>query len=114
MDLTQHEPEVPPIELIRAAVARHVRATSLRGMARKLGLTPTGLFGFLNGARPQPATLHRYVRWYLADASDIPPTDVREVALEALLIPVHPEARPAVREELLRCLARAPATDDSA
>lgn len=63
MDRTAEiQPDVPSIELIRAAVGRHVRATSLRGMARKLGLTPTGLQGFLDGAQPYRATLNRYVK----------------------------------------------------
>ncbi|HEX2205436.1 MAG TPA: hypothetical protein VHG91_19150 [Longimicrobium sp.] len=99
MEPTRPE-QVPSTETVRDAIWRRVRSTSLRAMARRLGVTPTGLQGFLDGASPYHKTLHKYLEWYFAGADD--PTDrVRQVALDVLTIGVPAEDRPAVREGLL-------------
>ena len=56
------------IELIRAALWRHVQKESLRRAAREVGMSPTGLSNFLHGSTPQRPTLRKLVAWHMAHA----------------------------------------------
>jgi hypothetical protein len=48
---------------LRAAVAAAVEESSLRGVARDVGLSPTGLGKFLSGSRPYASTRRKLERW---------------------------------------------------
>jgi hypothetical protein len=53
------------IEVLRSAAAQRVEDTSLRGAAREIGMSPTGLKKFLLGTAPYSPTLRRLRRWYV-------------------------------------------------
>lgn len=63
----------PGLEEIRTAAAMHVRATSLRRTAVEVGVSPTGLSGFLSGKHPQSGTRHKLLHWYVGHVrSELP------------------------------------------
>lgn len=53
-----------PVSAIREAVGRAAVNESLRGVARKIGMSPSGVQHFLAGAQPYAPTLRRLNRWY--------------------------------------------------
>lgn len=59
-----------PIERVRHAVRRAVAETSLRKVARAVGLTAPGLTHFLDGGEPYKPTLRKLVEWYVRDAAE--------------------------------------------
>jgi hypothetical protein len=54
----------PTTDQLRVAVAMAVENTSLRSVAGKIGVTPTGLKGFLRGGEPYSPSRRRMIRWY--------------------------------------------------
>ncbi|HEX9939435.1 MAG TPA: hypothetical protein VGB15_19995 [Longimicrobium sp.] len=54
------------LEAIREAARLATEATSLRAVARAVGMSPMGLRHFLDGRRPYTATLRRLTVWYVA------------------------------------------------
>ena len=57
------------VETLREAARTAVDATSLRQAARDIGMSPTGLRGFLDGAAPYVKTERKLRAWYLREAS---------------------------------------------
>lgn len=53
------------VEQLRDAVAARVRATTLRGTAREVGMTAPGLQSFIDGTKPHPRTLRKVESWYV-------------------------------------------------
>jgi hypothetical protein len=66
---------------LRQAAAHRVECTSLRGVAREIGMSPTGLKKFLLGTAPYSPTLRRLRRWYLSHAA-LPVGEVASVDAE--------------------------------
>jgi len=58
-----------PLDQLREAVAGGVEARSLRQVARDVGMSPTGLRKFLDGATPYAATRRKLERWFVREAS---------------------------------------------
>ena len=52
------------VEAIRAAVRLAIEATSLRAVARAVGMSPMGLKHFAAGTHPYSATLRKLTAWY--------------------------------------------------
>lgn len=57
------------VEAIREAVRLAVAETSLRAVARAVGLSPMGLSNFLDGRRPYTATLRKLTAWFIAEGA---------------------------------------------
>ncbi|HEX2206640.1 MAG TPA: hypothetical protein VHG93_03105 [Longimicrobium sp.] len=77
------------IRHIREVAAARVRNTSLRGVAREIGLSPMGLKNFINGTEPYSPTLRRLRSWYVRYAA-VQSGHVRaEDATAALAVLVH-------------------------
>ena len=57
---------------LRDAVRARIQATSLRRTAREVGLSPSGLQGFLDGAHSYGPTLHRLREWYVRVQVTVP------------------------------------------
>jgi hypothetical protein len=57
------------IDEIRAALRRHLDEASLRHAAREVGMSPTGLSKFLDGAEPYLPTVMKLRAWHAAHAS---------------------------------------------
>jgi hypothetical protein len=52
------------INQIRAAVSAKVHQTTLRAVSRAVGLSPSGLSHFIDGANPNPGTIRKLRTWY--------------------------------------------------
>lgn len=78
------------IHHLREAAASRVQATSLRRVAREIGMSPTGLRKFLDGTAPYAPTVHRLRVWYLRFGVTPSPAEIGpEDACAALAVLVH-------------------------
>lgn len=108
--------EAASVETLREAARLYVDATSLRHAARGIGMSPTGLRGFLDGADPYMKTARKLAEWYVREAQNQPTQLTAETAVAALdLLTKHlPVARrEAAAAELVAVLHRH-GTDGSA
>lgn len=55
------------LDQLREAVAEGVAESSLRQVARAVGMSPTGLQKFLHGATPYTATRRKLEHWYVRE-----------------------------------------------
>jgi len=83
--------------LREAAVAR-VENSSLRGVAREIGMSPMGLRNFLHGTEPYAPTLRRLRNWYVKYAALRSGNVHTEDATAALAVLVH-DLAPAPRRQ---------------
>ncbi|HEX8903882.1 MAG TPA: hypothetical protein VF771_03530 [Longimicrobiaceae bacterium] len=104
-----HSREATVAHLREMANAR-VENTSLRGVAREIGMSPTGLKKFLMGTAPYSPTLRRLRKWYLQYAA-LPTSEVTyqdaSAALVVLLHDLPPEPKREAGDCLLECLGAA-------
>ena len=56
---------VTPVGVLRDALQGAVHAASLRQVARLVGMSPTGLQKFLDGAHPYSGTRRKLEHWYV-------------------------------------------------
>ena len=83
--------------------------TSLRGVAREIGMSPTGLKKFLQGTAPYSPTLRRLRSWYVQYAAVQGGNVGLEDATAALNVLVHdlaPDPRKDTAGCLLECVGR--------
>jgi len=57
------------VDTLRAAAFDKVERTSLRGVARQIGVSAPGLRLFLDGAYPRESTLRKIRDWYFSEAA---------------------------------------------
>lgn len=92
---------------LREMAANRVENTSLRGVAREIGMSPTGLKKFLLGTAPYAPTLRRLRKWYIHHAA-LPAGELGyEDASAAIAVLTHDlpgEARREAAHCLLDCL----------
>jgi hypothetical protein len=55
------------VETLREAARLYVDATSLRHAARDIGMSPTGLRGFLDGSDPYVKTTRKVSEWFVRE-----------------------------------------------
>ena len=95
------------IERLRENVAVRVQATSLREVARQVGMSPSGLEKFLSGGVPYACSRQKLQEWWVREGhkprSDIS-TEGVEVALGALVRDLPPELRGPTMKKLVRAL----------
>lgn len=103
-----------PVSRIREAVARSVERQSLREVARNVGMSPSGLRKFLDGAEPYSSTRHKLDRWYFAEGGGEITAKAAESALELLVQDLPPASRREALEQLIRVLIRIYADRDQA
>lgn len=80
-------PGKPPedVNAIRSAAKFAVSRSSLRGVAREIRMSPTGLTKFLNGSSPYAPTYHLLRQWYATQRGT--PSEVRvDAALDAMVV----------------------------
>lgn len=102
-----NQPDQGLIPRLRAAVQERVERTSLRGAAREIGMSPTGLKKFLDGNMPYTKTIHRLRNWYLRHAGDRRDDIGEEDAYAAFRVLVHdlpPGVQSQVIEAMLGCM----------
>lgn len=56
------------LDRFRIALESEIERTTLRAVARKVGMSPTGLTKFLAGGQPYGPTVARLRRWYYGEA----------------------------------------------
>jgi hypothetical protein len=64
VEKTARAPQIP-VSVLRRAVEQTVERSSLRQVARDVGMSPMGLKHLMAGANPYSPTLRRLKRWYL-------------------------------------------------
>lgn len=83
------DPRTLSIRHLREAAAEQVENTSLRSVAREVGMSPTGLKKFLLGTAPYSPTVRRLRNWYVRYAA-VQGTGVEpEDASAALAVLMH-------------------------
>lgn len=106
-DARQHQNAT--VRHLREMATARVERTSLRGVAREVGMSPTGLKKFLLGTAPYSPTLRRLRKWYLHHAA-LPTGEVSyhdaSAALVVLIHDLQPDARRHASDCLLDCLER--------
>ena len=64
-DQRTRDPHHANIQHLRDTASSRVEGSSLRRVAREIGMSPTGLKKFLLGTAPYSPTLRRLRKWYL-------------------------------------------------
>jgi hypothetical protein len=72
MSSSQKDPDDPAWGRYRRAVGDAVARSTLRAVAVKVGMSPTGLQKFLDGAKPYGKTQERLRYWYFREAGFTP------------------------------------------
>jgi hypothetical protein len=78
-----------PLDRLRDAVEGGVANSSLRSVAREVGMSPSGLQKFRDGAQPYAATRLKLERWYVREAAQYGRGPGTGSALAALQILTH-------------------------
>ena len=90
--MSQHvsaDPRTASIRHMREVAAARVENTSLRQVAREIGMSPTGLKKFLDGTAPYSPTIRRLRNWYVRYSAD-QESNVEQVdASAALAVLMH-------------------------
>jgi hypothetical protein len=103
------DPRNATIKHLRETAAARVENTSLRSVAREIGMSPTGLKKFLLGTAPYSPTLRRLRNWYVQYASLQEGGVDLQVATAAVAVLVHdlaPDPRAETAACLIDCVAR--------
>ena len=95
------------LERLRETVATRVQATSLRSVARQVGMSPSGLEKFLSGGTPYSRSRQKLQDWWEREGSR-PRSEVSsegiEVAVGALVRDLPAEFRAEAVQRLIRAL----------
>jgi hypothetical protein len=83
------DPRWASLRHVREVAAARVANTSLRGVAREIGMSPMGLRNFIHGTDPYSPTLRRLRNWYVRYAAERAGTVQLEDATAALSVLVH-------------------------
>lgn len=105
------------LEHVREVVADAVEQGSLRGVAREVGMSPTGLKKFLAGTDPYGPTLRKLVPWFQRRAHlarPAPEALVVASAVDVLLADFSDVEQVSIRAEMAGILGRAYAGMDGA
>jgi hypothetical protein len=97
------------VETLREAARLYVDATSLRHAARDIGMSPTGLRGFIDGADPYVKTTRKLTEWYVREIQNRNAELSSESASAALslLVKHHPPSqREATVNQILEVVDR--------
>lgn len=97
------KPTPEEIESLRAAAAARAQATSLRGAAKEIGMSASGLMKFLAGAQPYGPTVRRLLAWHGDDDAQ----RERDQVI-ARFLGLLPAQRRASAETMLRALVAGP------
>ncbi len=98
------------LEELRDAVAETVEQGSLRGVAREIGMSPTGLKKFLGGTDPYGPTLRKLVPWieqHVLRSRPAPEPAVVASAVDVLVADFSDAEQVQLRADLAAILGRA-------
>jgi hypothetical protein len=93
-----------PVAAIREEARLAVEATSLRSVARAIGMSPMGLKHFLEGRSPYSATTRKLNAWYVAHRAQRPGFDASaaRAALVVLTDGIPEQRRPRAEAVILQ------------
>lgn len=95
------------LERLRESVAIRVQATSLRAVARQVGMSPAGLEKFIAGGVPYARSRQKLHEWWVREGqrprSDVS-TEGVEIAMGALVRDLPPDYRGPAMKGLVRSL----------
>ncbi|HEX2080499.1 MAG TPA: hypothetical protein VHG08_22540 [Longimicrobium sp.] len=100
-------PRDDTIQRLREAVRGVAENTSLRKVARDIGMSPSGLKKFLEGAAPYSPTRRRLHRWYVQHSGvqhgqvEFPEANA---ALHVLVHDLTPDSRRRTASRMIECL----------
>jgi hypothetical protein len=97
------------VETLREAARLYVDATSLRHAARDIGMSPTGLRGFIDGADPYVKTTRKLTEWYVREIQNRNAelsTESASAALSLLVKHHPPSQREATVNDILAVIDR--------
>ena len=98
------DPRHASVRHMREVAASRVENTSLRQVAREIGMSPTGLKKFLEGTAPYSPTVRRLRNWYVRYAA-VQKSDVETVdASAALSVLMHDLGSDSRRDAALNVL----------
>jgi hypothetical protein len=107
--LSSGQPKEATVQYMRSLAAARVEHTSLRGVAREIGMSPTGLKKFLLGTAPYAPTLRRLRRWFVHHA-ELPSGELEQLDAEAAIAllthDLPAEQRRETADRVLDCLGR--------
>lgn len=84
-DFEPNEPQPDPLPTILKALGRRIAATSLRGTAREVGLSATGLHSLVyQKVNPYGKTREKIALWYAKHTAAEPGNDGRMIGAELL------------------------------
>ena len=104
MDQNPVDPRYATVRHLREAAVARVENSSLRGVAREIGMSPMGLRNFLHGTEPYAPTLRRLRNWYVKYAALRTGNVHTEDATAALAVLVHDLAADPRRETAVTVL----------
>ena len=91
---------IVPIDELRRLISARLAGVSLRGLARDVGMSPTGLQKFVDGSVPYLPTRQKLERWLVREVAEGRAEMSPGAALAALEVLVHD--LPADRQEPAR------------
>jgi hypothetical protein len=97
----------PGIGVIRAAAQTRADGSSLRTVAKEIGLSYTGLRAFLRGGKPQAETRRRLVAWYGRLKSGSASYPSPELAVDLLLNYIRQAGTPQLIRERIEDVGEA-------
>lgn len=93
------------VSVLREAARRAVAASSIRSVAKGIGVSHGAVVKFLDGAKPQAATMRKLGVWYLRQAGGAHLDEEAATLALNLLVSGFPEGeREGLREQLLEVL----------
>jgi hypothetical protein len=97
------------VDALRAAARSAVARTSLRKVARDIGISAPGLALFLDGSVPRESTLRKIRDWYFSEAATHTEVseDTARAALSMLLEPMPEEKRDKIFQKIVEILVDA-------
>lgn len=98
-----------PIDRIVDQARLRSQSTSVRKVAKEIGMSPAGLTKVLEGSTPHNATRRKLEDWFVrySAESESYSADAIEAALAILLRQVPEEDQDSVRSEILKAISRA-------
>ena len=102
-DHNSADPRSATVRHLRESAAARVENTSLRSVAREVGMSPTGLKKFLQGTAPYSPTLRRLRNWYVTYAAVQTGEVLTQDATAAIAVLVH-DLSPAPRRNAAACV----------
>lgn len=96
-----------PIDTLREAVAQKAAVTSVRQVAREVGISRMGLTAFLQEAKPHSRTYRKLIVWFLRERHSVPGVPdvyLAEASLELLTQHLPLSRRRKVQQNILALL----------